>query len=215
MKKIALLTFSFCLTLISVAQETSQPLFHKGITNVYLGYGAGNFTQSFLSDIVGLSNNNSLDVTFKTVGPLFAKLEYGFDDKVSMGINFAYMKNTIGYTQEGFQDTSAYFYNADLSCTTWSILARVNYHIGNNDKIDPYIGIGLGYRAVNWNYTDTDPFDINDRNQSNLELNLIPSFPLGMDLTFGARIMPIPQFGLFAEVGVAKGIIQGGITASF
>lgn len=213
MKKFAFLFFLSCYCILLSAQESNQPLFREGVNNFYLGYGAGNFSQEFLRDIAGLNNDNN-DVSYKTVGPLFIKYEHGFDDKVSMGFNFAYMRNSISYREEGFQD-SAYFYNADLSCTTWSILARVNYHIGDNDKIDPYIGLGMGYRAVSWRYDDDDPFNNSRQNRSSLDLDIIPSFPLGMDLTFGIRIMPIPQFGLFAEVGVAKGIVQGGITTSF
>ena len=141
MKKFAFLFFLSCYCILLSAQESNQPLFREGVNNFYLGYGAGNFSQEFLRDIAGLNNDNN-DVSYKTVGPLFIKYEHAFDDKVSMGFNFAYMRNTISYREEGFLD-SAYFYNADLSCTTWSILARVNYHIGDNDKIDPYIGLGM------------------------------------------------------------------------
>jgi opacity protein-like surface antigen len=211
MKKLLFILLIGCFSLNVNAQEETKPLFYKGITNVYLGYGAGNLSQEFLRDLVSISNEPSIQ--FSATGPLFVKLEHGFEDKVSLGVNFAYMKNTISYEDQGFTDTSSYVFNADLSCTTLSILARVNYHIGNNPIIDPYVGIGVGYRNVRWTYTDDDPAGRTDIGDFATEL--LGNFPFGMDLTFGARIMPLPQIGLFAEVGVAKGIIQGGVTASF
>jgi hypothetical protein len=39
--------------------------------------------------------------------------------------------------------------------------------------------------------------------------------PFGMELTFGFRYFFAPNFGLYAEVGAAKSVAQGGISVKF
>lgn len=209
MKKIILAATCF----LFLGTVVKGQVFEKGKNYLSVGIGAGNFSQTFLrSLVVDANNNNSTNVKFASTGPLFFKFENAVENKVGFGVNVAYMSNAISYTETN-TDSSPYAYDAKLKCTTFSILARVNYHLGNSEKIDPYIGIGVGYRNVNWTYTDTDKNSNN--NATNAGFDAFPKFPLGADLTFGLRYLFTTNIGLYTEVGMSKGVIQGGLQFKF
>ncbi len=199
MKKI--IYFSLLLAFVSNSNFTSAQLFQQDKHNISIGYGAGNLAQALMKDAVSFDNTTTL----KSLGPLFVKYEYAIDPHVGIGVNYAYMKNTIS----GRTDLNA---NAELSRSTYSVLARVNFHMGKSNVVDPYIGIGFGLRQVNWKYTDDDNNPDNDENYWDASLTNI--FPLGMDLTIGMRVHPVPEVGFYLEIGAAKGIVQGGVSVN-
>jgi len=205
MKKLILLTT--CILLIGTYAKGQA--FEKGKNYFSVGIGTGNFSQAFIRAAVEGSAEN---VKFIGTGPLFVKYERGVEEKIGFGINIAYMSNAVNY-QETNTDSVPYNYDAKLKCTTFSVLARVNFHLGDHEKLDPYIGIGLGYRSVNWSYTDNDRNS--NTNAADLGFDAFPSFPLGADLTFGLRYLFTQNIGLYSEVGMAKGVIQGGLQFKF
>lgn len=218
MKKIGLvLTIIGAFNLSAIAQNaatesSSAPsLTRKGANNISIGIGTGNLVQEILRDAVSIGNDNS--VTFTATGPLFFKYENMVDKRIGFGLNLAYMKNNINYNDVN-QDNMGqdYTYNADLSCVTFSAIARFNYHFMDHDKVDPYIGLGVGFRDVKWSYSDNDPFDTNNQNEANIALSTLPSSPFGGDLTLGVRFLPHPNIGIYMEAGIAKGVIQGGLS---
>ncbi len=87
-----------------------------------------------------------------------------------------------------------YQYNADLSCTTFSGIVRFNYHFMDHDKIDPYIGLGVGYRSVKWNYSDNDPLDINNQNEANVALSTLPQFSFWWRLDLWCTLSTSSQY---------------------
>ena len=200
MKK--LIYFALLLLFASNSKSTSAQLFQQDKHNFSIGYGAGNFMQAFMEEVVSFDNSTNL----KSIGPLFVKYEYAIDPHVGIGVNYAYMKNTI----TGLTDNNV---KAELSRSTYSILARVNFHMGRSEVVDPYIGIGFGLRQVKWNYSDEDNDPNNDDNNWDQDV-LTNIFPLGMDLTIGMRVHPVPEVGFYLEIGAAKGIVQGGVSVN-
>jgi len=206
MKKIILTTT--CLLMMGTFVKGQA--FEGGKNYFSVGYGTGNFAQSFLKATV--EGSGASDMKFVGTGPLFVKFEHAAESKIGYGLSFAYMSNAISYTETN-TDSVPYTYSAKLKCTTFNILARVNYHLGDNEHLDPYIGLGVGYRAVKWSYTDTDPK--NNSNADEIGFNALPKFPLGADLTFGLRYLFTPNIGIYTEVGLSKAVIQGGLQFKF
>src|SRR5688500_20331901 len=99
------------------------------------------------------------------IGPIFLKGEYGISDNVGLGLNIAFFRPKATYTSTDFFTGAPYVASVDL--TTISALARVNYHFGENDKFDPYMGFGIGYRYGKWTITDQS------------YSGSLPSFPIG------------------------------------
>ncbi len=179
-------------------RQADAQVFQEGSNALYVGYGFGTF-------LSGLSSNFDQfgDVKYKGMGPIYFKYEHGVSDRIGMGVNVAYATNQWDYTYRSDSST----YKQTTKRSTYSILARFNYHFGNSDKFDPYLGMGLGYRNAKWTVEDNGP------DNSGVELKSL--MPFGMELTIGARYLVSPNFGFYAEVGAAKSVAQVGVSALF
>lgn len=220
MKKLMIsigLSVTFSTVCLAQKAETSAeiPAFEINKHYISVGIGAGNFAQAFFRTVVEGSNNTDNNLTFTSIGPLFLKYEYAITDKFGIGVNVATLTNKANYTYTENSTGTDRTYNAELSCLAYSVLARANYHFVNKKIIDPYVGLGLGYRGYRFNYTDNNPDQETGKNTLNRAINNLPIFPLGMELTFGIRVMPTNVVGFYMETGLAKGVIQGGLVAKF
>ena len=187
------------LTLPVQAQETSlmQP---SGIT-ISAGYGF----PSLAKKVFDFAEGNNVNSSF--FGPAYVKAEIPLSDHVGFGLNFAYSHGNATYvTQDG--EIDSIFYNTQFDYTSYSVLARLNFHFGQEGGMfDPYAGFGMGYRNANYAYTggdpDAEPYDIN---------GLIH---LGAELTIGTRIYLTDNIGIYGEVGFAKSPFQAGLVVKF
>lgn len=186
MKKLTLALVAGAIALMPTITKAQS--FEQGASQISVGYGVVNVTQAFVADYGSLLGTNQ---KFSSLGPIFLKYEYGVSEKVGFGLNIAYVSASNSY-----DDT---FFNETYSLDWWgaSFNARVNRHFGSSDKFDPYIGFGMGYKIANWSYSDGTSSEA--------------FIPLGFEATFGARYMFTPNIGVFSEVGLAKGVLQGGL----
>ena len=83
-----------------------------------------------------------------------------------------------------------------------------SYEDQNNYDFSITGPIFVGYRSGTWKFESTDPNGTNDLNISN-------SFPLGFETTIGARYYFTDNIGLYAETGLAKAVIQAGLSFKF
>lgn len=187
MKKLTLALVAGAMALMPTI--TKAQAFEQGTSQISLGYGFVNTTQSFLS----ASDPTAYpDFKFSALGPMFLKYEYGVTEKIGFGLNVAYANAGIEYTN-GAETASLKWWNASFN-------ARVNRHFGTSDKFDPYMGLGMGYKLGEWKVEGDD--ETGERKAF---------IPLGLEATFGSRYMFTPNIGAFAEVGIAKGVIQAGL----
>lgn len=191
--------------LVLLALNVTGQAFQQGRSYISMGIGTGNVLSSVFKEAVKASNRTNL--SHRTSGPFYLKYEYGLSDAVGFGLNYAYLKDEISYNQQ----IDSGVLNAKVGRRTQSILFRFNFHLSKSETIDPYIGLGFGYRTASWYYED------NKGGNEFLEQNFNVSryFPLGAELTFGTRIMFSPNIGAYTEIGISKGIIQVGLTGSF
>ncbi len=85
----------------------------------------------------------------------------------------------------------------DASSTIIRLMARVDYHLHINDKLEGYIGIGACYRDPNNNYSSTDPFYT--------ELINIEENNFAFRLSGGLNIFVTDQIGINSEFGIGGG----------
>lgn len=76
--------------------------------------------------------------------PIGASLEFGVTEEISVGVNVDYLSYKY---RESFKFSAVYFE------------ARANYHFNeilniNNDHVDIYGGLSLGYRSFSWKKND-------------------------------------------------------------
>jgi hypothetical protein len=199
-KKILLL-----LTILSAAISPSgskAQAFKEEQNSFSGGYGFGTIVGSLLDDFY---NNTEYHISY--TGPLYFKYEHAVTSKVGFGINIAYAKYAINYTYDNYGSIGG-FYTEEDAYTTYSILGRINWHFGSSETFDPYFGFGVGYRNGTYSFKSTDPTGPRTDSYS------FP-FPFGFETTIGSRYFFSSNVGLYAEFGIAKSVMQLGLTAKF
>lgn len=197
--------FSGALALFAALPSTLHAqAFPKGKNMVSVGYGAvtflGNLKRTF---------DPYTDLTYRSLGPLYLKYEHAVADNIGLGLSFAYAENSFSYrytsTDEAGVERS---YKETTERSTYSVLARFNFHMGDSPRFDPYVGFGLGYRDAQWKVRSDAP-----SGSSGVDMKSL--MPFGFELTIGARYFFLENLGVYAEVGGAKSIFQGGLSARF
>ena len=113
----------------------------------------------------------------------------------------------VGATWNNYDGSGNIPYSNEFSRSSFSALARINFHFGTTEKLDPYFGVGAGYRQATWEFKTNDP--------NNLEDVKAPGFsPFGFETTIGLRYYFTPAFGLYTELGFAKSAIQAGFVVA-
>lgn len=194
MKKILLIVLGAILCINAQSQS-----FQKGNNLIKFGYGFPTIIGSLFN-----TYENYQDYNINNLGPLYIKYEHAITEKIGIGINVAYTSNEANY----IENINGSNYKSTVSRTSWSALARLNFHFVSNDKLDAYFGPGVGYRNSDWKFSTESP-----NGNSNISF---PTFiPFGLDFTIGANYYLNDNIGVFAEAGIAKSPIQLGIVGKF
>lgn len=144
----------------------------------------------------------------KTIGPFTLKYEYGISEKIGIGFSVGYSNSNVNWeidtTISEKKITNYYKYKVEK----FTAKARFNYHFWvNHEKIDPYIGAGIGYRGINRDPESSDTtFD---------GFNIKTLIPIAFEASFGTRYIFSKHFGAFAEIGIGHGFIQAGLIGKF
>ena len=85
-------------------------------------------------------------------GPFYGKYEYGITDKFGIAINFAYLNFIVNIYHSHYENGRTVEYYSHEDYNGFSGLIRANLHFGSDDRIDPYLGFGMGYRTAKWDY---------------------------------------------------------------
>lgn len=201
--KLLVISIVFALSLMCITKESKSQAFQQERSYVNGGYGFGNFIQTVFSIYEPYDA-----FKLKIMGPMFLKYEYAVSDNMGIGVSLAYASASVSYQDNDWTMTNGEVFKEQIDWSTYSILARMNFHFGDHDVIDPYWGFGMGYRIANWKYSNNDP-------DYNSDIEIGNFFPLGFETTFGCRFMFAESFGLYTEVGIAKAIFQVGLVGSF
>lgn len=201
MKKVLL---SITLVAGLMTSNNLKAQFEQGNSSVQVGYGFGNFISAVFKTY---ETAYPATFSFKSVGPAFLKYEYAVSDKIGFGLNIAYASATVSYTDDSWF-VSGTPSTTSIKWSTISALARMNLHFGNSERFDPFWGVGMGYRTASWKFENDSPNYINTESTGSF-------MPFGFETTVGARFYLTENIGLYIETGLAKAIIQGGLTAKF
>ena len=188
-----------------------KKLFRQGKTYVSLGYGLGTFfSLSNSSWLFGIDHSVIYDIDRSNAtytGPFYVKYDYGMTEDFSIGISLAYLEGKFKDMYYGYYYFLPSPYSRTYTYKSFSGLLHANWHFGNSEKVDPYIGFGVGYRSGTWNVKSDDPQQGSESYSSD--------FPLGFETTFGVRVKFSKRFGAYVEAGFAKSVLQGGFMTFF
>ena len=199
--------------------------FHDGSQHFSGGIGFPNIYKSLLINAFNTSVNDyklkngvqggeSFSYTASGLGPLFAKYEYGVLEHIGVGIVFGYfdakITGTHNWQEQNLSNglTTRYYESHTTIVKSYSIGGRFNYHFGNKQRIDPYLGFAAGMSKTTVKYT-VDSNSSKVLKSSDIQTTPIPLY---FSTTFGLRVYMNPRFGFYTEIGFDKwSVIQGGL----
>jgi opacity protein-like surface antigen len=201
-KKIYLLAFIHFLGQQTFAAD--EPLKHY----VSIGIGAPNLPKFYF-------NKFDYQNKFKAsgTGPFHLKYENRVKTWLGIGLSINHMTYKISYTDNATDTVRGVIVpnNVEISSNNTAFNFRTNLHFINPekyDKLDVYFGIGLGFKVgklrVSSDYEGYTP---------SFKLPSINKF--GFETTLGMRYFFDKNLGLYSEIGIAKSIVQIGLTARF
>ena len=193
-KKIAILATATIL-MINPKNSDAQS-FEEEKMYISLGYGGPNLSASLFKVYESL-------VGYKVtgVGPIHAKFEYAVSDKIGIGASLNFVNTNVQWDVISGSET----YEQGYKYMALAANARINWHFVDNDKLDVYYGLGLGYNYSNSEFYTSVPNGLEDATFS------ISGIPIGFETTFGVRYLFTDNIGIYAEFGWAKSVAQGGL----
>jgi hypothetical protein len=174
--------------------KTKLDAYQKNHLYVSGGLGVPDLTEFYINTFSG----GEVSETYYSIGIVHAKLEYALNDEISIGFvaNYNTMAGLTKYNN----------IEHEFELRSLSISLRSNYHFYYNQKWDFFCGAGIGYKHFT--------FDVNDNRQVTILYSLKPaSVPVSAEATFGMRYFPTKTIGFFTELGIAKSILQFGVSA--
>jgi len=214
MKKIffvtASLTFSSVMTFAQVFAEKKYEVgnvkeapkcFGQGVVAFTVGYGYPSWGQVYFNlEAVSYGLDTYDNYTPKGMGPLHFKGEIGLSKFIGMGIS-------VNYETYGGKWTKLYYngiYAENFTVTSLSVMPRFSVHFATTTQIDPYFGVGAGYKSTTYKFHSDFP---------NPDLSWYQEgyFPVSIETTVGLRYYFSDAVGIYMEMGLAKSLIQGGL----
>jgi hypothetical protein len=194
MKNKILIIVLIALSLNTNAQ-TKKDSTNKTPYMLCFGYGIHNMQKEIYSGMFSES-------TFHTLGTFHSKFEYFLNNKTSIGVTFNYAAIQVenesrlnllsNYHPAGYTTYNVY--------RSLSINARINTLLYSKNGFDIYHGFGAG-NQFNTNISQSD--------------NVSHSNKIGVETSFGFRYSNTPGFGVFAELGFTKALLQVGCFFKF
>ncbi|MFM2386286.1 MAG: hypothetical protein RL660_1043 [Bacteroidota bacterium] len=187
-----------CKTVISLllifayTQLVQAQVFEKGALVTSIGIGTPNGAK-VLFGFVQEDYPNAV-ITQQKAGPLHGKFELGLSRRIGVGLSVNYITSRAIFANAG--------YDYDLRFASTKLNIRSNLHLGNKKRFDPYIGIGLGYGFGGNNFKTNDPF---------FKPYDLGNPRLGFEVTLGSRFYFNDNIGIYAELGMARSIVQFGL----
>lgn len=186
--------------------------FGKGTSALSAGYGFPNLGKtgaSLLKEVLESSGYNTGIRINNKLGPIHFRYEYGLNPEIGLGASVNYSEYEMHFTHTRDIGTAGpHTFDDKITRTSLSVLLRMQFHFETSDKWDPYFGFGLGYRNVIYKFETTDGLGL-------LNIDVPAGFPVGFESTLGTRYYFTKNFGAYAELGIAKSLIQFGLAGKF
>jgi len=204
MKTKIILVLLLALTYMKANAKTNDSTaYNAGKIILSVGYGFPSIEKSLYGQHVDLG----IDMSFSKsgYGPFHFRGEYGLTNKIGIGISINYD------TYSGMLKESGFNTNTITSLTG---LMRFNYHFATTKKLDPYFAVGAGFRSTTNTFTSTNPQNSFADDYNNWVGDYTP-YPFAFEAVAGMRYYFTPHIGIYSEIGIAKSIIQFGVSVGF
>ncbi len=184
------------------SQDKLPSVFSNRTLAINLGYGVPNLSAKMFD----LFNSLQYNAFTKSWGPIHFRAEQAVSNSFGIGISF-----NVAYVEASWKQSDPFnpskSYSKNLQLTALSFLLRSWIHfVPNHPFIDPYFSFGFGYRWNDVKYNNGgDPYD------DNIIISEF-AFPLAFEAALGFRYYLTRNLALYIETGIAKSIINFGLT---
>lgn len=216
----ASLAFSSAMTFAQVFAEKKYEVgnpreapkcFGQGVMTLTAGYGYPSWGQVIFNLVIPKDTMIKWgyeDYATKGLGPLHFRGEIGLSKFIGMGISMNYETYGGKWTKLYYNQTQQkdQFYAESITAISLSVMPRLNLHFAVTNQLDPYMGIGAGYKLTTYKFHSDFPNATNNNVQEEGPL------PVGFETTVGVRFYFSDSFGMYMEMGWAKSLVQGGLS---
>lgn len=200
------------LLLIWIGLNANSQVLKQGDVLVDAYYGFPDWYKAiFKSDYQGYTENLSI----KSTGHLGMRGEYLVTRRLGIGLDIWHVQTRVTgnetFSIYAYDDNDKYYRTVNTihfeeKLSRLTVLGRLLIHLGNNDKVDPYVHVGIGTTKYNYSRSPKNEYD---------EDYFGADFPLGFRTGFGARVMFTEHFGANADVGIGGPLFTTGLTYKF
>ena len=181
------------------------------IVDVYAGYGSL-YNAVFRALITDTEN----DASFSSIDAIGLRGEYLVADRFGVGLDICYSgaKLVDPYTYTVYNPATLKYsdviYEQTYKTRKIGVMASLNYHFLDNDRVDAYGTFGVGYKNRNTTSSTTNP----DPLYGTATINSV--IPIAMRLGGGMRYFFTENIGINLGVGFGQGgFINGGVSLKF
>ena len=178
-------------------QFTNAQALEQGNSLINVGMGFGSY----------MGSGNGYQTTFP---PLYGSYEYMINDNISVGAFASYTASEYKYTFPNMEGGTGSVDDYKWKFSYLNAGALGNYHFVNNDQIDVYGGLKLGYTNVSSKFNSSN----DESNNIFKTLNLASSGVL-FGAQVGARYFFSEHIAVNVELGYGVAVASGGLTFVF
>jgi hypothetical protein len=208
------------LSLAFIGTASAQTPVEQGNFIIDVYGGIPNWANSILYN--QYDGTNTSVSNYKVNGGMLSyggRFEYMLADNFGVGLDANYEVSGFNYDYLNSiydANTGNYYnvpYNYDYSAKKLRLMARLNYHFVQNDRLDVYAGFAGGYKNVNRVAYETNTVTNVRTDAADLPKALVP---VSMRIAIGTRIYFTDNIGAMVELGAfGGGLVQFGISAKF
>ena len=146
------------------------------------------------------------DISYSNLGPLGLWASYQTESKIGIGLDLNFSRSSADFQYISWNDTiSGDVYNMNASRNIFRAMLRFDAHFGDNDVVDPFMSLGIGYRTTGNSYTSDRPNYIEEPTETLI--------PISFRLAAGANIYVVENVGILLEAGLfGGGLLRVGAT---
>lgn len=211
MKKIYLTILTVALSLASFKSNAQCISEGKILIDGY--YGFPNLYSAVFKSAYANSGSEA-NLKFGSLGPIGLRAEYLLTDKVGLGLDLGMNSSSISYDDITSVYNSTTFtyddviYNYKFSTRKIGAIVTFNYHFVENDNIDAYFVLGMGYGSRSFTFESTEPGYSTPTVKSLI--------PVASKIGVGMRYFFTENIGANLALGFGQGgLLNAGITAKF
>ena len=146
------------------------------------------------------------DISYANLGPVGLWANFQTESKIGIGLDLNFSRSSAEFEYVSWNDSlSGDVYTMNASRNILRAMLRFDAHFGDNEIVDPFMSLGIGYRTTGNSYTSDRP-GYNEEPTETL-------IPISFRLAAGANIYVVENIGILLEAGLfGGGLLRVGAT---